>query len=149
MSTFVQSKKKRSSAVLNVYLLLIKKKTSVLLSLRKNTGYCDGYYGLVSGHVEEEELATAALMREAREEIGADLSLHPLRAVHFMHRKTDRANLDIFFACHVSDLHFSNQEPEKCGGLTFYPLDALPANIIPYIAQAIQAYKACQYYSEF
>lgn len=75
-----------------------KKENEVLLYLR-NTGYCDGFYGLVSGHVEDDESATSALIREAHEE--ADIQFDPshLRVVHVMHRKTNRFNIDIFFEC--------------------------------------------------
>lgn len=51
-----QMKKSRTGASVNVYLIL-QKGDHVLLHLRKNTGYGDGYYGLISGHVEDHESA--------------------------------------------------------------------------------------------
>jgi 8-oxo-dGTP diphosphatase len=73
--------KKRSEAVVNTYLLLRKEK-KILLSLRKNTGY----YGLVSGHVEDQESASSAMIREAKEEVNIIRS-ESLKVVHLMHRK--------------------------------------------------------------
>ena len=147
MNLQTPSIKSRSSAILNVYLLL-EEDTKVLLSLRKNTGYYDGYHGLVSGHVEDGESATFALIREAREEIGISILPEDLKVVHFMHRKTDRNNIDIFFACHLWDLEIVNKEPEKCADLGFYPINALPTKIIPYISSAIDAYRHHLYYHE-
>jgi 8-oxo-dGTP pyrophosphatase MutT (NUDIX family) len=56
----------------SVYLLLFKG-NQVLLSKRANTGYEDGNYGLVSGHVESNETLREAMVREAAEEVGLTL----------------------------------------------------------------------------
>src|SRR3989344_3341501 len=90
--------KKRSGAAVNAYLLLRKRET-VLLSLRKNTGYFDGCYGLVSGHVEDGEPASAAMIGEAKEEANLVIRPESLQVVHLMHRKTNRLNIDVFFEC--------------------------------------------------
>lgn len=90
--------RKRSSATVSAYLIL-KQRDEILLHLRKNTGYCDGMWGLVSGHVENGESATEGIIREAREEIGIELSLVQVEVVHVMHRKTNREDIDIFFDC--------------------------------------------------
>ena len=54
------------------YFALIKD-GQVLLQLRKNTGYRDGEYGLVAGHVEPHESFAQALIREIEEEAGIKL----------------------------------------------------------------------------
>lgn len=139
--------KKRSGASINAYLLL-RKEDAILLSLRKNTGYFDDYYGLVSGHVEDEESASSAIIREAKEE--ANLILRPefLKAVHVMHRKTNRFNIDIFFECTAWDGNLMNLEPNKCAELKFFPLRDLPKNLIPYIDQALRGVLRKMIYSE-
>ena len=128
---------KRSGTSLNVY-LIVKKKNSVLLSLRQNTGYCDGSYGLVSGHVEEGESAINALIREAKEEAGIQIFASQIQLIHIMHRKTDRYNIDIFFTCSFPGA-IVNLEPHKCANLAFFDLDSLPSNTIPYIEKALKA----------
>ena len=135
---------KRSGTCLNVYLILIKK-NAALLSLRQNTGYYDGSYGLISGHVEDGESAISAMIREAKEEAGMQIS--QLTPIHIMHRKTDRFNIDIFFTGSFSG-PIINLEPYKCRALEFFDLNNLPSNIIPYIEKALQATLHKKIYSE-
>jgi 8-oxo-dGTP diphosphatase len=139
--------KKRSGAVLNVYLFL-RQDAAVLLSLRNNTGYCDGLYGLISGHVEDGESATAAMIREAYEETGIQILSSLIKPVHIMHRKTDRINLDIFYECRSWTGTLSNRESQKCSSLDFFPIDLLPSNTIPYIKAALEASSQGTIYSE-
>lgn len=139
--------KKRSGATVNTYLLL-RQEEQVLLSLRKNTGYFDEFYGLVSGHVEDGESASSAIIREAKEE--ANLIIHPeqLKVVHVMHRNTNRFNIDIFFECMSWEGKLTNLEPGKCAALNFFSLRHLPENLIPYIGQALRAVIQGVVYSE-
>ncbi len=128
--------------------LILRQKDDVILHLRKNTGYCDGQYGLVSGHVEDGEPATAGMIREAKEEAGIELLPSQLKVVHVVHRHSNRQNVDIFFECTSWEGKIKNQEPEKCAALEFFPLDNLPDNTIPYVARTLQAAANGIYYSE-
>lgn len=137
---------KRTGACVNAYLIL-RHKNEVLLSLRQNTNYYDGYYGLVSGHVEDGEPASEAILREAEEEAGIQ-GLFCLKPIHVMHRKTDRFNIDIFFECFSWSGAIHNRELDKCSQLEFVPIERLPQNIIPYIAKALTACFSNEFYSE-
>jgi 8-oxo-dGTP diphosphatase len=110
----------------------------VLLGLRQNTGYADGMWSLPAGHVEEGEPATAAMVREAEEEIGVRLDPQSLKAIHIMHRQSNRFNIDIFFTCSHWEGEIENREPQKCVRLSFFPLDALPENLIRYQRDALE-----------
>lgn len=122
---------KRTGANVNAYLIL-RQSDRVLLQLRKNTGYCDGMWGFVAGHVEDGEPATEAMIREAREEIGLFLIPSQIQVAHIMHRKTNRLNVDIFFNCPVWQGSLLNLEPDKCEKIEFFTLNSLPANMIQY-----------------
>lgn len=137
----------KQTAYINVYLVLLKE-DEILLSLRQNTGYEDGKWSLVSGHGETNESALTSLIREAKEE--ADINLKPfdLTVSHIMHRKTTRNNIDIFVKCLAWHGKIINKEPEKCGDLKFFNLNALPSNTISYILDAVTCIQNNIFYSE-
>ena len=60
--------KTRNKAVPAVYLIL-ERDNKILIARRANTGYEDGNYQVPAGHVEEAELPTEAVIREAKEEV--------------------------------------------------------------------------------
>ena len=69
--------------------LILQKGNKVLLARRINTGYHDGEYSLVAGHVEGNETAREALVREGLEESGIKVRLKDLKLLHMMHRPSD------------------------------------------------------------
>ncbi|NQY54774.1 MAG: NUDIX domain-containing protein, partial [Campylobacteraceae bacterium] len=54
------------------YLILIRQ-NKILLLRRHNTGYQDGQYSTIAGHVEEGESFSQCIIREAKEEAGITL----------------------------------------------------------------------------
>jgi 8-oxo-dGTP diphosphatase len=71
--------------VCDVHLLLINPKGEALFGQRQNTGYADGTWQLPSGHLEAGESVAAALIREAREEIGVTIDEQEVKFAHVMH----------------------------------------------------------------
>lgn len=136
--------KTRHQTVPSVYLILLKD-DQVLLGKRRNTNWQDGKFGLVSGHVEAGESATAALIREAEEEAGIIVQPQDLQPVCVMYREMDRSNVDFFFACRQWQGAVVNAEPDKCEGWEFYPLQRLPDDIIHYLKVVIES---CQDFSK-
>ena len=137
----------KQTAYINVSLVLLKD-NQVLLSLRRNTGYEDGKWSLVSGHGEDNESASMSLIREARKEIGIDIKEADLTVVHVMHSKTTRNNINIFMACTRWTGEITNKEPEKCGGVRFFDLKALPPTLVDYVANAMTHIENKSFYSE-
>jgi len=132
-----------------VHLILIKN-DKILLLRRYNTGYEDGNYSLVAGHIDGNESVINAMQREALEEAGINIKEDNLEIVHTMHRKSpDREYIDYFFTCknYTGKIHIA--EPDKCDELAFYNLDNLPTNIIPYVKKAIEYYQAGISFSVF
>lgn len=132
---------------LSVYLIL-RNQDNVLLLLRKNTGYGDGYYSLIAGHVDTREQATHAMVREAYEEAGIELSANNLKMVHASHRYSTRYNLDLFFECTTWKGTPTNKEPNKCEHLQYFPLNDLPPNLLPEIKQVFMHVANKSFYSE-
>jgi 8-oxo-dGTP diphosphatase len=121
----------------------------VLLLRRYNTGWQDGNYSVVAGHVEAGESVTQAALREVREEAGLMLTADQLRFVGVMHRNSDSERIDFFFVAQEWEGEPANAEPERCDDMGWYPLDALPANTVPYIRRGLANYRRGAVYDEF
>ncbi|EGJ08838.1 MULTISPECIES: NUDIX domain-containing protein [Rubrivivax] len=138
----------RFSLIPEVHLVLVHD-GRVLLLQRANTGYADGLYSLVAGHVDGGEAARAAMAREALEEAGLVIAPEDLRLVHLIHRRSDSERMSMFFAAERWQGEPENREPHKCSELDWYPLDALPAAMVPYVRHALACIAAGETYSEF
>jgi ADP-ribose pyrophosphatase YjhB (NUDIX family) len=113
----------------------------VLLLRRFNTGYEDGNYGVVAGHLDGGEQVTAAAIREAREEVGVRVSPEAIEVVGVMHRKSDDERVDFFLAVRAWLGQVVNREPHRCDQLVWFDLDDLPRNVIPYLRRALENYR--------
>ena len=125
-----------------VYLVL-RKDDQVLLSKRQGTGWKDGWYSLVAGHVDGGEAGEVAMVREAREEAGITVEVGDLRHVFTMHRlgsdSTDEY-VDLFFECRKWMGDVNNCEPQKCAELTWVDIDDLPEDTLDYIKYVLEEY---------
>lgn len=132
--------KERYKFIGAVYLLLIKQ-NRILLLKRSNTGYEDGKYSLVAGHIEGNETIKQAMIREAKEEAGILIDENDIEIVTFLHRKTTPERLDFFLKCKNWEGAIENKEPDKCSELKWYDINNLPPNIIPCVKKAIENYQ--------
>lgn len=121
----------------------------ILLIRRFNTGYEDGNYSVVAGHVDAGESVTQAAIREAKEEAGVTLEPADLQIVHIMNRKSEDERIDFFIAVRHWVGEVVNNEPHKCDQFLWANLNTLPPNLIPYVWQGIENFRAGHYYSEF
>lgn len=131
-----------------VHLFLIRD-GKVLLLRRFNTGYEDGNYSVVAGHLDGGEEVKAAMIREAREEVGIEIAPADLQVAGVMHRKSDDERIDFFLVAERWAGEIRNCEPHKCDQVTWFDLDALPENVIPYVRQALQNYRQGQWFDSF
>ncbi len=136
----------RFKMIASSYLILVRN-GNILLLRRKNTGYEDGKYSLPAGHVEDNESLTEAASREIFEEIGIQLKPTDFTLVHVMHRREKDIRVDFFFTAQSTQEPI-NKEPHRCDDLSWFPLEHLPVNTVPYIRQAIQSFTKKQFYSE-
>lgn len=130
-----------------VHLILTNDRGECLFLRRFNTGYKDGEYGLVSGHVEEGENLKTAMIREAREEVGITLSPGDLDVVGVIPSLPN--NYVYFFlqaATWFGDV--KNMEPHKCDDLRWRALRALPDNTVLYVRWAMGNYLEGNWFHE-
>ncbi|MBI5061790.1 MAG: NUDIX domain-containing protein [Candidatus Aenigmarchaeota archaeon] len=130
-----------------VHLFLIKD-GKILMLRRFNTGYEDGSYSVIAGHIDGDEQVRDAMVREAKEEAGISIEKNDLRFVHVMHRKSSEERVDFFFVCDRWNGEAHNAEPTKCDDLRWFSLDSLPKNMVPYVRQGIDRFKENILFSE-
>ncbi len=141
-------KKNRFKLTTAVHLFLLDG-NKILLSRRYNTGYRDGFYSVVAGHLDGNEKARSAMMREAKEEAGIDIDENDITFAHVMHRKSVEERLDFFFVAEKWKNEIANMEPHKCDDLRWFGIDNLPENMVPYVKKAISNYKANIEFDQF
>ena len=111
-------------------ILFLVKEDKVLLCRRFNTGWEDGKYGLMAGHIDGAESFTQALCREAKEELG--ITIHPkdVRFVHAQHHISNKEYVYMYFTAEAWIGEPSIQEPDKCDDMQWFSFDSLPKNLV-------------------
>ncbi|MBD3245344.1 MAG: NUDIX domain-containing protein [Candidatus Moranbacteria bacterium] len=131
-----------------VHLFLIKD-NQILMLRRFNTGYEDGNYSVVAGHVDPGESVSQAMAREAMEEAGIIISPNSLEVVQVMNRKAQDERIDFFLSAKAWKGEPRIMEKNKCDDLSWFDINLLPENTIPYIKKAIRNYQDRFFYCEF
>ena len=129
--------------------LFLMRDGQILLSRRFNTGYADGKYSVIAGHLNGDEEIKAAVIREAREGAGIEISPLDLQVVGVMHRKSNDERIDFFLAATSWSGEITNREPDKCDRLSWFDLDELPENVIPYVRRALDNYRQGIWFDSF
>jgi len=135
----------RHKIKVGVYALLVYD-NKILLGRRMNTGWQDGNYGLPSGHLENDESLIEALVRETKEETGLEVKPEDVALKHVMHVRPTYVYI-FFLVTRWSGIP-QIMEQDKCDDLQWFPLDALPENIVPTVKLAIENYQHNVAYSE-
>ncbi len=124
-----------------VYLILIRD-GKTLLSRRYKTGWMDGKYSLIAGHLDGKEKVSDSMIREAYEEAGVKVAKKDLKPVKVLHRNSgDQEYMDFFFLAEKWEGEPTVKEPNKCDNMSWFPINALPENTLPYIKDVIENYK--------
>lgn len=129
----------RPRVIVDVNLLIVRR-GQILLGRRFGTGFADGQYSVPAGHLELGESVVLAAIREAKEELSIDLSPDAVRFVQVMHNSYGIGRLAFFFEVKRWEGDIVNMEPHKCDDLRWFDTGGLPANMIPYIREAVDHY---------
>ena len=100
---------------------VINEKGEVLIEVRANKGLTPGKNDLCSGHLDNDETETQAMIRELKEEAGDDLNLEIFDSIgiYYCHKK----NIDWLFVIYLMKYisgNFKIMEPTKCEGYKFF-----------------------------
>ena len=123
----------------------------ILLQRRQGTGYRDGYFDLcAAGHVEAGEPLRRAMAREAKEELGIEIGPDELRFVCLIHKLSGGEEyMNAYFTAQSYRGEPTVCEPTKCGGIGWYPIDALPAPMVEDRILALENYRRGISYGEY
>lgn len=117
--------------------VLLRRDDQVLLQLRQNTSFCNGFWASgAAGHVEQGESVFAAAAREAREELGIDIAMADLQPLTVLHQTGEPhgpsgERVDFFFICTRWLGEPRRMEPHKAADLRWFPLGDLPEHVVP------------------
>lgn len=125
------------------------RENQILLIRRFNTGFRDGEYSVPAGHLDGGETVMQAAIREGKEEAGVDIAEKDMSFSSVMHRIEDDERVDFFVQVHQWKGEPFNAEPDKCDDLRWVDINALPANIIPYVKQALDNHLNGMKFSEY
>jgi 8-oxo-dGTP pyrophosphatase MutT (NUDIX family) len=138
----------RATFPVTVHLFLFRE-NQILLSRRFNTGFRDGEYSVPAGHLDGNETVLAAAAREAEEEIGVQIEAKDTVFSSVMHRIEGDERIDFFVNVRKWLGEPFNAEPEKCDDLRWVDINQLPANIVPYVRQALQNHLSGLHFDEY
>jgi 8-oxo-dGTP pyrophosphatase MutT (NUDIX family) len=122
--------------------VVLRRGDEVLMLLRANTGYMDGFWAVPAGHVERGESVITAAVREVREEVGVEIDpadLVPVTTLHRTQRNGDPIDerVDFFFTTTRWSGEPRVMEPGKAAGLGWFRFDQLPDPVVPHEARVL------------
>lgn len=121
----------------------------ILLLRRFHTGYEDGKFSVIAGHIDGNEEIKEAIIREAYEEAGIVIEKENVEIAGVMHRFTTDERMDFYLICEKWNGNITNMEPNKCDLLKWFKINELPDNTIPYIRRAITNYRNNVVFDEY
>lgn len=128
--------------LIDVHVLLVDDGDILLTQRRDPNPTFDGLWHLPSGKLDAGESVLQAAAREAEEEVGVLIDPAHLRHVHTLHVSGSgpEPRLGLFFEARRWIGRPTNREPHKCSAVQWFPLTALPDQLIDYPAVGIHAY---------
>lgn len=118
-------------------ILAFRKGNKVLLLHRQNTNWMNNHWGVVGGKVEKGESAIKAAMREAKEEVGAEVQLTTKDVNAVLYRTANSKDdlspwVDVIFEVTDWQGELHNAEPDSHSEAKWFNIDNLPPNITPF-----------------
>jgi 8-oxo-dGTP pyrophosphatase MutT (NUDIX family) len=123
--------------IVDIHLLLLRD-GQVLLGRRANTGYGDGAYEPPSGRLDERETIVEAAVKVAAEEARIVLDPACVTLAHVMHDVSGSGRIAFFLTAESWDGPAAADAADGYSDLGWFPVDALPANMMDRARVAIR-----------
>ena len=120
--------------------LMIERDGKVFMVKRKNTGFMDGHYAFVGGHVEHNESLKQAGVREAKEECGIDIKEEDMEFICGIRNGKKDDYFNFFYKVTNFLGEPQNIEKDKCEEIRWIDLKEIPENTVPNEKRAIYNY---------
>ncbi|MFF9607790.1 NUDIX domain-containing protein [Streptomyces sp. NPDC014684] len=137
--------------IVGVHLYLEDNHGRILLGLRHpDSAYAGNTWHFLAGHCEREE-AVSCLVREAQEEAGLIIAPGDVELVHLVHlvdSPSARPRIGLVFRARTWSGTPTVLEPDRCVEWRFWNPKDLPADVVPYTRQTIDAVLAGRLYSQ-
>ena len=132
--------KKREKFLSSVYLIIKNENGEVLLQRRQGTKLWPGYLALPAGHIDEGENAYEAAIREAKEELGIEISINDIVDTFVANRKNKSLSpyYDVYFEISKYLGEIKIDEREKCSELVWCSPNNLPEDMIEFEKEAME-----------
>lgn len=129
----------REEFLSSIYLILKNDDGQILLQRRQGTKLWPGFLALPAGHIDKGENAYEAAIREAREELGIEISLDDIVDTYVVNRKNKSlpSYYDVYFEISKYIGEIKINEPEKCSELVWVDPNNLPYDMIDFEKEAI------------
>ena len=124
----------------SVYLIIKNENDEILLQRRQGTKLWSGFLALPAGHIDEKENAYDAVIREAKEELGIEISISNIVDTFVVNRrnKSLMPYYDVYFEIDSYEGEITISEPEKCSELVWGDINNLPEDMIDFEIEAIR-----------
>lgn len=129
----------REKFLSSIYLIIKNEEGKILLQRRQGTKLWPGFLALPAGHIDEGENAYEALVREAQEELGINVTIESITDTFVVNRKNKSLPpyYDVYFEIGSYEGKIEIKEPEKCSELIWADIQDLPFDIIDFEREAI------------
>ena len=124
------------------YYLIINYKNVVMRQTCTGTKLWPGFLALPAGHVDEGENVYEAFVREAKEELGIEVSKNDIINTFVTNRKNKSLSsyFDVYFEINHYEGDIKIMEPNKCKELVWFNINNLPFDMIDFEKRAIENY---------
>ncbi len=126
-----------------IYMIIRNSKGDVLFQRRWGSKLWSNFLGLPAGHLDKEENALNALIREAKEELDIDISSDDIEDTFVVNRinKNLKPYYDVYFVIKNYGGLIKINEPNKCQELKWVNLEELPEDVIGFERVALDNYR--------